>query len=550
MSTTINWDELKARYWDISEIVTTNPAVTGQKVARVGDFVVDWDVGIYRVSAVEPGTNIATLEIKHRFSDSTLIDASNGSLISALSMYMPNSATRSIYNDEVSPATITTDHRYITRGIESVEMRVFYGVDISDTGEVISARFDGGGNQISDLIPLVEVVTGEPRIKRPPVFETTKVLKSDDIITYVFYDAAGHKSGVQPFLVSEGGAIFDYNSGAAFITGIELRGDMIDDTDTKLINNPLNTPFQTALLEAWLTYSDGSEVRVPIDGNKCRLEGVSTFNTSDISTPKNVVLIYDCDPGEPAVNTGGALERFIAEQYKLANIVVDTSFSLKLFAVPKYQDNTTGWLYDYYLTSLAGDVDAEVTNFVTARDDNGDPVPGTNHGNPMQVTMGLDLDTVLPGAYPDHYHTQMYTLTTQVPGATVEHFTLDYQNGGTQVYRCDEYAHGATTGDGQLNISQDFASLNLFLGELYLNIHPLYDTSVLIQPEDPTHAVIMYEGAELEIELATQWDQTISFPTGWPLLEEYKTVVLKWIVRDGSNDYIKGYTPMLIRMDL
>lgn len=550
-NSTINWDELKNRLWNITEIVTTNPPVSGQKVALVDDLVVDWNVGIYRVSAVEVGTNIATLEPKVRFSDSTLLDPSNGSIISALSMYMPNSATRVMVDKDVNPYTVTTDLRYVTRGIEAVEMRAFYGTDVSDTGEVISARYGGSGNIISDLIPLVDVITGEPRIKRPPVFETTKDLRSDDIITYVFYDAVGRKAGTQPFLVSESGAIFDYNSGAAFITNVELRGDMIDDTDTRLINNPLNTPFQTALLEAWISYSDGSEVRVPIDGTKCRLEGINRFNTSMLGAAKDVVLLYYCDPGEPAVNVGGTTQRFIAEPYKLANIAIDTSFALKVFVIPEYIDNTTGYNYRYFMTSLDGDVDAEITNFVSAVDDNGDPAPGTNHANPMDITIGVDLDTTLPGAYPGHYHVQLLELTTHIPGTVgFEPWAIDYLNSGTQVYRANAIAHCSNLFDGSVNIGSDFASLALFLGDLYLNIHPLFDTSSLTQPETPTHAVLMYKNAEFEIDVAADWDSDIALPVGWPTFDDYDTLIVKWIVRDGANDYIKGYTPMLTRLDL
>lgn len=550
-NTSINWDELKNRLWNITEIVTTNPPVSGQKVALVDDFVVDWNVGVYRVSAVEVGTNIATLEPKVRFSDSTLLDPSNGSIISALSMYMPNSGTRVMVDKAVSPFTITTDPRYITRGIEAVEMRCFYGTNVSATGEVISARYNGGGVLISDLIPLSEVVTGEPRLKRPPVFETTKDLNSDDIVTYVFYDATGRKVGTQPFLVSDSGAIFDYNSGAAFITGIELRGDMIDAVDSMLINNPLNTPFQTALLEAWLSYSDGSEVKVSIDGNKCRLEGIRGFNTSMLTTPKNVVLIYNCDPGEPAVNTGGTTQRFIAETYKLANIAIDTSFSLKLFIVPEYVDVSTGYTYKYYLTSQDGDVDADVTTFVNDKITGGLDLPGTNHGNPMEVTLGLDLDTVLPGAYPGHYHTQILTLTTYIPGTVgFGPFALDYQNGGTQVWRSDKIAHANNTLNGNVNFGKDYTSISAMIGDMYLNIHPLFDSSVTLTPPDPTHAILMYKGSEFEVDLSTNWNANIALPVGWPTFVDNTTLNVKWLIRDGSNDYIKGHTPMLIKLDL
>lgn len=548
---TVAWDEVKNRLWNIDEIVTTNPPISGQKRALVNDLVVDWNIGLYRVSAVEELTNIATLELKSKFSESTLLDPSNGSIISALSMYMPNSATRVMVDKTVNPYTVTTDLRYLTKGVEAVEMRAFYGTDISDSGEVISAKYNGSGDIVSDLIPLIEVNPGEPRVKRPAIFETTKNLKNDDIITYVFYDAVGRKAGTQPFLVSESGAIFDYNSGQSPIVGIELRGDLIDKTDTKLINNPLNSPFQTALLEAWLSYSDGSEVRVPIDGNKCRLEGISRFNTSEIGTPKEVVLIYNCDPGEPAVDTGGTTQRFKREIYRLANIAVDTSFSLKVFVIPEYINNTTGYNYRYFLTSLDGDVDAEITEFVNARILSGDTVPGNNHGNAMDVTVGVNMDTVLPGAYPGHYHSQAYELTTQVPGTVgFEPWTINYLNANNQIYRANAVAHCTNFGNGAINIGMDFGNISTFLGDLYLNIHPLYDSSLLVSPETPTHAVLIYKGAEIEINVSTDWNQDIELPVGWPDFVNYDTLIIKWIVRDGSNDYVKGYTPMLLRTDL
>lgn len=546
----INWDERKNRTWHIDEIITTFPHVDGQKVASVNDMVYDFNVGLYRVSAIEAGTNIATLEIKVRFSDSTLLDPSNASIISALSMYMPNSATRVMVNKDVFPHTVTTDLRYITRGIEATSMRCFYGTNAGDDGEVISGRYDGSGNLISDIIPLSEVMPGEPRRKRPPVFETKKDLNPDDIVLYLFYDAVGRHVGTQPFLVSDSGAFFDYNGGPAYITGIELRGEMIDDVDTKKINNPLNNPFQTSLLEAWLMYSDGSEVKVPIDGTKCRLDGIRTFNTSQAITPKNVVLTYNCDPTEPAVNTGGSTQRFITEIYKLGNIAVDTSFALKVFVVPEWVNPATGYRYRYFLTSLDGDIDAEVTNYVNAKDKLGNAVPGTNHGNVNEVIIGLDVDSVLPGAYPGHYHTQLVNITTNPPGSvSTSPFMLDYQLGGTQIYNTGALARSNNAGNGNINIGKDFSSKAIFLGQTYLNVHPLYDTDSLVTPEDPTHIIVMYDSAEYEIAI-DDFNQDHAMPLGWPTFVEDSTVILKWIIRDGSNDYIVGYTPLMVATDL
>lgn len=547
----INWDELKGRSWLLGEIVTTSPPISGQKVASVNDIVYDWNTAIYRVSAVDSVTNIATLETKIRFSDNTLLDPSNGSVISALSMYMPNSATRVMYDKDVSPYTITTDPRYTVKGLEATEMRAFYGTDISELGEVISGNYNGSGNLVSDLVTLVDVLAGDPRVKRPPVFETQKELKSDDIITYVFYDAMGRKVGTQPFLVTDSGAIFDYSPGVSYISGIELRGDLIDPVDNRLINNHLNSPFQTALLEAWIIYNDGSEIKVDIDGNKCVLHGVNGFNTSILGYPKNVTLTYYCDPGEPAINIGGGEKRHISEVYKLGNIDIDTSFALKLFIIPEWQGASTGYRYKYYLGSLDGDLDADVTNFVVAKNSTGNNVPGTNHGVDMNITLGLDLDLVLPGAYPGHYHTQSLKLTTSVPGTVgFWPYAIDYAGDGNSIYGEDTIAHCSALDDGYVNIGKDYPSIETMLSVLYNSTQPLFDYTVDPAPPVPTHAVLINAGAELEIELSSSWDQDITCPPGYPAFIEDRTLTVKWLVRDGANDYIIGWSPLLIQLDL
>lgn len=549
---TINFDEKRSWAWLKSEIVTTNPAADGQKVASIDDLVYDWASGIYRVSSVAPVTNIATLELKIRFATGTMLDTSNDSLISSLTIYQPQVATRIFFDTSVVPATMSVDPQYVARGSEATTMQLFIGTDItSTTGRVISERYNGNGDFVSTVIPLVNLVAGQDTAKRPVVFSTTEPLKNGEIVTAVLYNATMGAVGTQPFIISESGAIFASDSGTKYITGIEIRSPLIDASDNRLIRNPLNVPFQTTLLEAWLLYSDGSDLKVNIDGSKCKLHGTSNFNVSILGAPKNIVLSYYPDPGEPRINTGGGDLSHLSVIYKLLNKATDTSFTLKVFIVPTYISVAAGYQFKYYLTNLAGDLAVDVTANVTAKNQRSQNVEGTDYGNLQNVQVLLNMDVVLPGVYPSHIHTQMFDLTLAIPGTTgFSPYVIDYIGDDVSTYGVNRVIHGSTVGNGIVNVGLGETVLAVWLDDAYEPIHPLYDVTVQLDPPVPTHAILMYGGMEHEIELSTEYNVNVSLPSGSPVLNANSTMTLRWILRDGSDDKILGYSPMIIKLDL
>lgn len=541
------------REWNKNQLYFGTPPAPGVTlhVPNIDDAVTDWSVGKYRVSAVDPITNIPTLELKFLFTDQSVLDRESTSLVTALSIYQPTALTRAFYDDSVSPATITIDTMFRAYGSEPDKMIFFLGTDVSAaTGVIISERYNTGGTLIGNDVPLEKLVPSIDTEKRPATFATTHPLANAEVITGVAYNATGGVVSKQVFLLTASATIRPPAASDVYLTDVTLRSSLLSATDTALLENHLGTPFTTALVKAVLHYSDGSETEINVDGTKCVLQGVEYFDTSLIGPPTNLVLTYYPSASEPFINGGGGGANHLSRHYRLANTAIDTSFSLKLYVVPTYIDVTTGYTYKWRITNLAGDLDVDVTSDVVARHSDGSAFSGTDYTTAQEITMSLDMDTVAPGTYPGHVHTQRLTATMNIPGSGgYNPWILDYIGDGSFAYGQNTNASASNLGAGAINIGMGTTSEDAFLLRLYSPIAPLFDITAQPEPTRPTHFKLEYGGVS-SIHEISEYNSNITKVGVAPAFGENTTVNVVWIFRGATGDRILGHSPMIIRLDL
>lgn len=553
MSTLIRHEEDRFRTYDISEIYLGDGG--GVIVPNVGDMVVDKLVGIYFVTAIDPNPEDPrpSLELKQRFSNSSSFDAGNSSLITAFSLYDPSAATVVFADPSVTPITATIDERWRSF-VDASHGVLFLGTDVSaETGVVISALYNESGNFVSNDIPYETVSIDAPSVKRPKTFNLTREVKSGQVVTLVDYNAVGDIVGKRPFLIEHSSFIRPSNDSSIQLTGFTLNSVLMDPNDANRILNPINTPLDTSTFNITLNYSDGSKVEnVPINGSKVVMHGVENFNSGQAGRPSRVAVSYYPSETEPFIGQNTSSNKHITNIYLLANVVSNTSFSLKLFVVPEYVSITSGYKLNWYLTNLERDLFVNVTDMVTAtvRNQGGVTFNGKMYGETQTLDASLIMDNVLPGLYPGHVHSQRLDLVLNVPG-TVEAspWTVDYVMDGNYILGNGEYVSFSTVYPGTFSLKNQFTEFNEWLYELYNLSTPLFDPDVEETEPDPTHVVVRYGNAEVEVPIS-EWDQNHELPDGAPAVVADKTVTLKWITRTGDGDLVHAVTGLITRLDL
>lgn len=544
--------EARFQTWRIEEIFTDSPGQSGTLfIARVKD-VIFGDDGIYEVSSVDATTNAATLELKMRYSNSMAFDNTNDSLITALSMYQPSAATRIFIDRSVTPATASVDERFRSHDPDATHVKVFLGVDVSADGIVVSEVYNAGGTMTTNEVSLEAPNPANPGALRPVTFNITRDIPNETLLTMVAYDATGKAIGKHPFLAELSAFIMPSGAATVYLESISLQSVLIDPADATRILNPINTPVDTSVFTVTLHYSDGSTTaNLPIDGNLVKMHGISNFNTGAVGRPKEVVLSYYPGTNEPFIGGAGGAANHISKIYKLANVAVDTSFSLKLFPTFEYINAITGFQTTWYLANLERDLLVDVTANVVANDLN---TGRTYSGNLMDVTqrvsLTLNTDDVIPNVYPGHVHTQVMDITLNTPGSVnPSPWAVDHILDGTMIFGVEETAHCSTTGDGSFNIGVDMSDKEKFLFELYHKTAPLFDDTVMITAPEPTHFIFMYEGVSVEVPI-DNWNETTSMPAGSPVLVDEGTAEIKFIIRAGGEDNVVAIAPLMIRLDL
>ncbi len=546
--TLIKHNDNNFRGWRHDQLYFGGPQVGTQYVPNVDDQVTDWDNGLYRVVSVDVN-GVPTLELKMRFVDAASLNGSSDSLITALSQYQPNVTSSAYYDNATSPATITIDAHFPVYDQDSAKMLFYKGTDVSvATGELISERYTGGGVFIDNDVSLTAIDPSNPAIKRPDPFRTTKPFVPGDIITGVVYNAAGGVLGKTSFLIINSSTIRPASLSGNAISGISLDSPLVDPSDSSRLLNDANTPFTTAGTEMILHYTNGTTQKIPIDGSKAKILGLSNYDTASVIRPTRIMAAYYPGPSEPYINGGPG---FLFKEYTLANITSAPIYALRLYMIPRFVDNATGWIFTYRLANLARDVDLDVTADVVTTLVSGGTFLKNSYAAEQQVLLKLDMDTVAPGAYPGHVHTQLMNITLDIPSNTfASPFIIDYNGDGTDLYGDGVWASASSGPTGELLVNVAEPTLTEWFRSIYTSSTPLRDPAVGPEPPVPTHFRVEVAGqVSAEIPVA-DFDKRIALFGGMTTWVPNTVVNVVFLLQDGANFGVLSHAPLNIRMDI
>ena len=519
----------------------------GRFVPNMGDHVLMKGVDQRRVFT---SVDYSTYVFEHRIWGTADADGESGGVVKGAVNYY-NSKFSRIYVDETkSPPTMRFDPRFGFNipGAESI--RVFLTNDVSDDKNIISG-YQQGGELVSTDIPLTNS-DSDNLVKVPLTGVLTKPIEGDHVeVFYVVYDGAGVVSVLESAQLIKTAYISKAEAPQRVVKDVRLKSPWLTTPTSNTLRLPINLPYDDMLLSVEVIYNDG-KIEIPIDGVRANLIGLRNAGTHDtfyLSTNagQELDLLFSYRLGQNEIYVGPDLEGgSIVKDYYAVTEVVDGAYSLKLFVVPEWVSQSSGYRLRYYLYDLRRGNVYEATAHVrpASGQDIFDP---TLYGVKQKLNVTVDANAV-NASYKTHQHAQSFNITLVNEGTHRDtNFILEYVH-GEEAFGVDTTAiyNYNNVSQSTLDITCGCNSLTEWLAKLYYSVYPLYDRIAESGPLTPTHFQVRIGNNTFDSPVAN-WHQVIDVPSE---ITAGETVELRWMRRETNDDLELGISGMLVHRDI
>lgn len=544
----IDYDQ-PSRVWAINDIY--DPAVprsTPQYVPNVNDLIYDFTQGWFRVTAVDYTTGISTRVIwtppKAPDTDDTvdvLLGAGPGTIADSY---------RAFISTAVTPFSLALDRRLRFYGTTVTSIKIFLGTDISDAGQVVSKFYDQSGNLLGENIPLELVQMAEGAnlaIKAPKVGYTTTNIADGEVLRVVAYDDVGNVVSTALVIAQNTTFVRAADAAAKYITTISLVSPFLSTSDTDTVEYPINMPVESLNLMGEVTYSDGSEALIPVDGTKFSVFGLGQYIATQVGQRVPLVLSYALAEGEYTYNGVPSINSRMTREYSAKTSPIDGAYTVKLFVFPVWQSAQSGYRLQFFLYNLDRQDVYDVTNLVEAGSTN-QPFNPTLYNTVQNLTFALKMDLVDP-AYSPFRFVQSLQITLLRPGndQTGDNWTVAYDPGQTPPYGTGLQAKASfiNVGNWKLDLTCGVTTtVDDWLAKVYAPAHPLVNTQSEAAAPVPNIMAVIINNTRYEFPIA-QWSTLLTVST---TMTEGSVVYIQWIKRDNDNDLQLGVSGLIVHL--
>lgn len=543
-------DLYKYVYADNPSNIIPNPG--GKYVARENDLIYSFDLGMFRVSSVDPTTYVTEITPWDRTSGNSSSQAND--LLVGFGPSTGCEGWRAFVDTTVFPHRLSLDDRWILPGSENQRICVFYGTNVGATGEIISAYYDHSGTYVNEFIPL-EIVAmvdlDNQAIKTPKMGYCRRPLNDGEVVTAVTYNNQNMPVREDRFVIHRTNIIRRPHQGDKRITSIELVTPYLSTSIDNQLEVPINVSVATLAIRGRVNYSDGESKLIDIsdeDSNgKFRLAGLKYWSPTIAGPSQDLTLIYRMDPSsEYSRIQGEVYNNSITEHYKIKAITVNAGFSLKLFAFPTWIDDIRGWAMEYWLYDLertsASKLPLNAVELVS-----GSPsFDGKDYITVQHLGLSVNLSMV-SSAYGEHRHVQNVQVALLKDGTLIgDKWKMKTTANQGEWYGEDVYAEVRyTTGNLQnLNLECGSSSLDTWLDKVYYRVNPLVNQSIETRPPRPTHMRVTTLQRTVEVPIE-QWNTNISILND---LGQSGNIYVQWIRRMANTDLQLGVSAFPVRL--
>lgn len=520
--------------WNLLEIYMGQNG-SSKYVPNVNDYVINTDTDeTWKVTSINQTTLIPTLVRVVPINTGTL---SQQDILLGVGPGTASDTYRIYIDKSVTPHTLAVDARLNVAGSMVTKAIIFRGSDLTGTSVAISALYDQTGTLLGQAIPLelVAMVNGNNvAIKTVPVCYTLADLPDGEIVTAVFYSDTGSVVSKRQLLVENTAFIRTTDAAVKYITGITLESPFLSATDNTLIQYPLNVTLNGLSLIGVVQYSDGTQLRMPVDNTKFKISGFEPFISTIIGQKFNVVLKYTLSPGEIVYGANAVGGQFITNTYKATTVKANGAFTVKLFGYPVWIDAVNGYRLEWFMYNLDRTAMYRVTPYVTI-DANSVPFNPTFYGTVQHLTVSINLKDV-NGLFTSYLHVQNIDISLLAPAqARTTNWLVGFNPGqSTGIFGSNNFA--ATTFINQnlwsVNVGSNAATLADWLNKMYFNTLPLIDLTKETAPPVPNMFALILGNSVVEFPIS-EWNMTHQVSSAIP---NNTTLFIKFFNRTNTND--------------
>lgn len=509
----------------------------GRWVPNVNDLIVDYTAGFLRCVHVDYTTGISELipwvPAQSNSTDLEVFSVGHGRMVVE--------PFRIFLDTSVTPHAFTIDSAYQVNGTLSKYIRIFKGTNIGKQGEVISKFYDNTGQILGDKIPLEIIAMDQVNntaIKAPVPGYTLAQLDDGDLVTVVVYRDDGGVSSYEPMRVQNTAWIRSPNRHTRYISNISLESPFLSSSDSLLVQFPINMPVENLNLMGVVTYSDGSRVKLPVDGTKFEIYGLDNYIATEQGQEFEVVLKYNL--GEDEFNYISAPEgtRAAVKKYNVSTLRADGSYSVKLFVYPVWVDELSGYRLEAFLYNLNRQRVYNVTSYLQNAEGRRAFEP-LRYGVQQEITLAVDMFRVDP-AFARYRHAQTFTITLMRPGdqTATTPWSIGFKPGQDPMYGLDLEAKARMINQSnwQMRIDSEIRNFDTWLKTLYYDTYPLYDPLSEIKPPEPNYFAIVVGDYRKEFPIA-QWNQVLTLERA---PRQGEVTYIQWMRRSNENDLQLG----------
>lgn len=549
----VNWNR-GFKSWLKSQIYT-GPTGTGIIVPNVDDEVIEWLANnkraIYRVTSVDVQTNLSALTLTEEDNGVSPDDATNILLSSKPGEV--GSYKRLYINNAVTPFLMAFHRTYRIYGSDAAYVKVFRGYNISNTGHIVSAMWDGNAIY-DDKIPVVNLIIPSGTnlgIRSPQQAWCSEDLPTNEIVTVVVYDAADNQLSIENMVVVRTEFVHTINQLNNYIVDVELDTPYLSVNDARTVEIPINMALQSIGLVGKVRYADGTTLSLPVDGTRFSLLGIENYVASVPNMPSPLTLVYRLQGNEYGIGvaepTVGA--RHIARKYKIVTKEMQNQYNVKLFVVPVWVTSPAPrWTLKYYLYSLERNVFYDATPFISYSS-NAQPFDGELLNVPQTLVVAVNLQQV-SNTFGVFRHIQPFRITLKASGSfstANSYFVIEYTN--DHFYGSPNIALSAPDdlypSKRKLDISMNLTDVDDWLEKIYYPAEPLRIATTEHEAPRPTHIRLGIGNwvREIPIDLVLEIVRDINVS-----VNQAQTCTIEFIIKDGSDVLEMGMSSMVAKV--
>lgn len=512
-------------------------------VPNVGDLIVSLQTGFKRVTDVNLTTGESQSvawrvpEINGVTGEDILIGAGPGHVSESFRIYV---------DENVFPNTLTFDGRLKIHGTAAREVKVFRGSDIGVQGEVVSRMYDQNGQLLGENIPM-ETVLDEVGVslgyKVPVVGQCVADLSTGELLTAVVFNDEGSVLSITSLLAERTGYVRRSQAAATYVIDVRLESPYLD-AATDELRVPINLPLSNVAMEGVVTYSDGRQVRVPIDGTKMRVDGLNNYVATIVNQTVPVVLKYTLSGSEVNYTGMTGSEYHVARAYRVRSIQVDGAHTVKLFTYPSWNATDARYELKHWLVNLDRNVCRDVTPFVSITQQS-NPFNPNRYGVMQNLSFVLNLKDAMP-ALRDYQHVQTVGLSLIGPGTdtnTLWTVELTPDQAPPYGWGLEAQMEFVNSGNWRMRLGSGETSQANWLSQVYRNLEPLYDAQVETYAPEPTHFRVQFKNTAIEYSIS-QWNAEMIVPNDY---QPGETLLITFIRRLSGQDLMLGVAGLSVK---